>query len=30
MTLQNLEDAAATVEIPVLSFTQEPPVLRRI
>ena len=28
MTLQNLEDAAATVEIPVLGFTKEPPVLR--
>ena len=28
MTLQNLEDATATVEIPVLGFTQEPPVLR--
>ena len=28
MTLQNLEDAAASVEIPVLGFTQEPPVLR--
>lgn len=28
MTLQNPEDAAATVEIPVLGFTQEPPVLR--
>ncbi len=28
MALQNLEDAATTVEIPVLSFTQEPPVLR--
>ena len=28
MTLQNPEDAAATVGIPVLGFTQEPPVLR--
>lgn len=28
MTLQNPEDAAATVEIPVLGFTKEPPVLR--
>ena len=28
MTLQNLGDATATVEIPVLGFTQEPPVLR--
>lgn len=28
MTLQNLEDSTATVEIPVLGFTQEPPVLR--
>ena len=28
MTLQNPEDAAATVEIPVLGFTQDPPVLR--
>ena len=28
MTLQNQEDAAAAVTIPVLGFTQEPPVLR--
>ena len=28
ITLQNPEDAAAAVEIPVLGFTQEPPVLR--
>ena len=28
MTLQNPEDAAAAVTIPVLGFTQEPPVLR--
>ena len=28
MTLRNQEDAAAAVELPVLGFTQEPPVLR--
>ncbi|HJD13374.1 MAG TPA: ABC transporter permease, partial [Candidatus Ruminococcus avistercoris] len=28
MTLQNLKDAAATVKIPVLGYTKEPPALR--